>query len=281
MKFSEDFVSTGNIRYNFVYIVLLWIFFVSLLTACPAGFYGSDCNRTCSLRCLSHLCDNMTGACSHGCRHGYQGDLCESECQQGFYGANCSSECPSNCVNDTCDHTTGQCIQGCLPGDQGIACEEKLCPDGFYGSNCSSACPAHCHNTSCDSLTGHCRGSCKAGYKGNHCEEECSAGSHGPGCQTPCPATCASPICHHVTGACSEGCKPDFWGSDCSLTGDLKSNPEPQQAKFYQKLSAEGRSVLLYMLMGEYERTLERAQLEISRSLRQRNEIRELINGDL
>ena len=49
---------------------------------CPAGTYGPDCGKTCSVHCADsdHICNKTDGSCDQGCKPGYQGHFCsESE----------------------------------------------------------------------------------------------------------------------------------------------------------------------------------------------------------
>ncbi|BFZ06024.1 hypothetical protein BsWGS_09062 [Bradybaena similaris] len=151
------------------------------------------------------------------------------------------------------------------------------CEDGLYGDNCSIACPANCVTPKCDHVTGDCSSGCRIGYQGPRCAETCPTGYHGYECKSSCPTNCATIDCHHEHGYCLGGCKENYWGSDCSLL--FKDNPEAEQDKFYQHLSAESKSVLLYVLMSKYEETLERAQMEVNRSLRLRSKLRAIMGA--
>ena len=62
-----------------VLLVLLWFF---LFVGCFSGYFGNDCEQTCSGHCLENrTCDRIDGTCSDGCHNGYIGKLC-NDCKK-------------------------------------------------------------------------------------------------------------------------------------------------------------------------------------------------------
>ena len=53
---------------------------------CPDGFWGENCNNTCSCPSRS-LCDPVTGGCF--CPAGLRGRKCRRSCAPGYYGVDC------------------------------------------------------------------------------------------------------------------------------------------------------------------------------------------------
>ena len=47
-------------------------------TECSNGFYGYNCEETCSLTCgVPGECDRITGSCNGRCLVGWKGSMCE------------------------------------------------------------------------------------------------------------------------------------------------------------------------------------------------------------
>jgi hypothetical protein len=111
---------------------------------CTSGFYGPQCNETCSSQCLE---------CSNG-------TICGS-CNIGFFGVTCSEQCGYCKDNTSCNINTGNCEQ---------------CTDKMYGSKCEfHNCISNCLNDSCNATSGLCDFGCKNGYWGNYCNNTCSS----------------------------------------------------------------------------------------------------------
>lgn len=50
-----------------------------MLTKCPGGFYGHDCQENCSTHCIvSGRCDRVTGQCEGGCQAGWTQSKCDA-----------------------------------------------------------------------------------------------------------------------------------------------------------------------------------------------------------
>lgn len=77
---------------------------------CIAGFYGSQCDVTCSANCVGKTCD------VHG--------ICDAGCVPGYYGSPCHIQCPKECR--TCGRDDGNCHGDCKPGFKGSSCERML-----------------------------------------------------------------------------------------------------------------------------------------------------------
>ncbi|XP_052763016.1 receptor-type tyrosine-protein phosphatase kappa-like [Mya arenaria] len=81
-------------------------------------FYGSYCNKSCSLSCSESKCD-QNSHCLFGCK----GD---------FFGDQCQTNCPHNCQKsgtETICKSDGNCKFGCVDGYEGDDCtikEEKV-----------------------------------------------------------------------------------------------------------------------------------------------------------
>lgn len=87
--------------------------------ACPEGFYGSDCNRTC--RCQNNgKCRKNDGYCL--CDPGWTGHTCEDICPEGFYGLHCMQSCECESPQFAC-----HAAEGCV------------CRQGFFGQHCDEA----------------------------------------------------------------------------------------------------------------------------------------------
>ncbi|KAK7502628.1 hypothetical protein BaRGS_00006203 [Batillaria attramentaria] len=199
-----------------------------------------------------------------------------------------AASCPPACVSGVCDDETGNCVVDWGSGEAGApgipqeTPQEPVtigCPKGLYGSDCSQECPLTCKNSVCERDTGDCTQGCVAGYNGTNCSTECPDGFHGPNCQVSCSSNCKNGTCNPKSGICLHGCEDGFWGSDCSLGVDLsRSSAREDQRKLYAHLSAEGKSILLFMLTPQYERALARAQFEIETAVKFRNTIQNLLN---
>ncbi|XP_072043281.1 uncharacterized protein [Amphiura filiformis] len=92
-------------------------------TACPDGFYGSNCDR----KCNCNDCHSARG-CDSGCYPGYEYNYCQGRnvCPDGYFGAECDFTC--HCQGgDFCDKTTGVCDNGkCAYGWGGDDCQQAL-----------------------------------------------------------------------------------------------------------------------------------------------------------
>lgn len=201
-----------------VSILLSGLVFETYTFICPSNCMFSQKNET-------HICNNITGACLHGCK-------------SGFAGANCSAECPKRCGtsnilgNLICKATSGKCIFGCEDGAYGAYCEH-LCSDvdnnckkcstdkesrhvcdecifNFYrGEKKCQECSYWCgHNLSsplptCRESDGYCNFGCKVGYYGDRCERACSQ-------------RCLDGECEQQTGICSVGCVTGMFGGLCN-----------------------------------------------------------------
>lgn len=132
-------------------------------SACPAGFYGSGCQRVCECQ-QGAPCDPVSGQCL--CPAGFHGQFCErGECQAptqslypflvlfnsgtgtlsplpppgckpGFFGEGCRQRC--SCSKGVpCDAISGLCL--CPPGRTGATCDQgewrglsRMGPEGSF-----------------------------------------------------------------------------------------------------------------------------------------------------
>lgn len=52
---------------------------VHLITACPYGYYGYNCEKNCSSKCGDPMrCDRVSGECDGGCQVGWEGLTCNT-----------------------------------------------------------------------------------------------------------------------------------------------------------------------------------------------------------
>ena len=50
-----------------------------MLTECPDGLYGHECQENCSTNCIvSGSCDSMSGQCEGGCQAGWKQSKCDT-----------------------------------------------------------------------------------------------------------------------------------------------------------------------------------------------------------
>ncbi|XP_048252749.1 uncharacterized protein LOC124144893 isoform X2 [Haliotis rufescens] len=180
-----------------------------LIFVCSDGWFGDDCEQECNCLNSTETCDKITGACSSGCRPGFNGTDCLTLCSDGWFGDGCGERC--NCLNstETCDKITGACSSGCRPGFNGTDCQ-TLCPDGFYGTNCALRC-GNCINDvkMCNRSTGACPRGCTAGWLGETCLQSCSVGMYGVNCTSECQH-CLNFQCNNRDGSCIDGCIGNF-----------------------------------------------------------------------
>lgn len=195
-----------------------------------------------------------------------------------------AARCPHACLSGVCDDVTGNCVVDWGSGEIGATGAPQGpvkigCPVGYYGDVCSQICPAACKNGACDKVTGNCIEGCITGYKGTDCSTDCTEGYYGENCVLSCSGNCKNGTCNPKSGVCLGGCRNGFWGSDCTLGVELsRRNAAEDQRKLYAHLSAEGKSILLFLLTPQYERALARAQFEIETALQFRNTIQHMLN---
>ncbi|XP_048761472.2 uncharacterized protein LOC125670387 isoform X2 [Ostrea edulis] len=218
-------------------------------TGCPAGKYGTYCEKTCTclicdyvtgacpsvdqncknrtygVNCLEkcgnckndEACNVETGACPNGCTAGYHGTLCKDACLSRQYGENCLQTCSRFCKNNrVCDSLTGSCPEGCATGYQGSTCAQ-VCSFGTYGDGCSQTCGKCLNGASCDNVNGSCSGGCSPGYKDPpFCKNACENGTYGHGCVNNCSRNCQDTACNHISGNCTKRCIIGYQGDFCS-----------------------------------------------------------------
>lgn len=60
--------------------------FMNGVVGCPAGFFGTNCSKQCSVNCdESNPCDRFTGRCDRGCKIGWIGLYCNESKDLGLY----------------------------------------------------------------------------------------------------------------------------------------------------------------------------------------------------
>ena len=59
-----------------LFILMVWCW---LLTECPDGLYGHECQDNCSANCnVSGRCNSITGHCEGGCKSGWKQSKCDA-----------------------------------------------------------------------------------------------------------------------------------------------------------------------------------------------------------
>ncbi|KAL5017432.1 hypothetical protein ScPMuIL_007021 [Solemya velum] len=179
-------------------------------TSCRPGYFGLQCNETCSWGCSDSPdgevhCDISRGRCLTSCVTGYSGDTCSvgiqmisnctpllvgvtgdcDVCESGWTGDRCGVECLSNCDDQGCDKTSGICV---------------ACDLGWYGNKCTSQCQSNCDDQGCARAGGECE-NCDVGWYGNYCTIDCQS-------------ACDDRGCDKTSGDCF-GCKTGWIGPRC------------------------------------------------------------------
>ena len=168
---------------------------------CPAGYYGSQCEKQCG--CGSH------GTCSAGY---YGTGACA--CDLGWTGADCSLQCEggAECVMQfTCDPLTAKCV----------------CPSGMVTTSGGGLCSTPCPGPAADPCNGHgvcnttAQCTCNAGYGGPECSLRCPhdawgkvCSGHGA-CQGGACACDGQPAQGHWGGLSCDACAPGYFGASC------------------------------------------------------------------
>ncbi|XP_076089848.1 uncharacterized protein LOC143061381 isoform X2 [Mytilus galloprovincialis] len=198
------------------------------INGCAEKYYGDHCIETCSDNCAEgnfSACNNETGSCEKGCKHGWHLPMCDFNCslhyphckkcheytdrnnenpratchicKSGHYSEFLTSFCKpcENCIDDECDGAIGFCTKGCR--------------QGWYAKRtrylCENYCSENCADRMCDGIGGACINGCGLGFYGKHCETEC-------------PKECLSATCKNSTGDCTIGCNLGFYGYTCNST---------------------------------------------------------------
>ena len=78
-------------------------------SGCNDYFWGDQCNKACSERCLGNLCDRDS--------------KCLVDCIPGTYGPSCEFDCVQTCNDGRCDRDFGNCTECNKPLDQ----QTELC----------------------------------------------------------------------------------------------------------------------------------------------------------
>ena len=176
------------------------------LDTCPTGTWGSNCENTCTARCLDGKCNHDNGHCT-ACK------------ESSSWGDTCDNTCGTECSPQECDLETGVCKNGCL--------------DNYYGEYCNTTCPQHC-SINCDKSSGKCTDGCKSNRWGVHCDSECpencaggcnqtdgacvdacKGGWYGNFCNISCPTNCLDSSCDMDSGEC-DGCRDGWKGVICN-----------------------------------------------------------------
>ena len=205
------------------------------LDTCPTGTWGSNCEKTCTARCLDGKCNHDNGHCNACEESSSWGDTCDNTCHtkcspqecdletggckngcsDGYYGIYCNITCPLNCLQK-CDKFSGDCTNDCDLNTWGVRCNSNCpencvdgcnqtdgacisCRNGWYGDFCNMSCPTNCLDSACDMDSGECDG-CRDGWKAVMCNEAClnnclKCGQYGEECNGNCE-----------TGYCGDNC---------------------------------------------------------------------------
>jgi len=156
---------------------------------CNAGYWGTQCNLTCSSGCVNNTCHKADGSCV---------------CIEGNFGKQCQHECAYTCASSSldmnqtlCNHITGECTH---------------CQTGYFGRFCENQCSKSCDQTKCYAEDGNCSMGCILNYYGPRCEFSCS---------TNCKGTNNWVVCD-ANGTCLGGCVDGYNGDKC-LTGEKRA----------------------------------------------------------
>ncbi|XP_052763599.1 receptor-type tyrosine-protein phosphatase alpha-like [Mya arenaria] len=191
---------------------------------CVAGYYGANCNISCSSGCRGDSC-MKNGVCI--------------ECITGYYGEQCKDMCSKGCSGEVC-YRNGTCA--CTDNFRGTYCDE--CVVGKYGENCQNECSFGCSILSCGKEDGSCLDGCKDGLYGINCSQKCTdidskclkcsqlGGTclmcnkgfyrNETGTCTTCNSNCNNGECNPETGKCINGCAERFWGDKCDFNCSSK-----------------------------------------------------------
>lgn len=207
---------------------------------CATGYYGADCNSTCTNPVGSTCNQGTTGDGSYECdagRYGMYCNVCNNppnsvchdryqgdgmyDCNAGYYGASCV---PCNVpANSYChEGAGGDGLWDCLPGYYGANCDQScryiqnaFCSDGVNGQG--DVCYSNYNGTDCDQcIPNHFGPSCTACYNppNSVCSEtitgdgtyQCNSGSYGTACYNCDYSACYNGTCndsYNGDGSCS------------------------------------------------------------------------------
>ena len=201
--------------------------------SCKDGYYGENCNQTCSDHCENNKCDR-DGRCT--CENGYAGYPCKpcpsncgatgctdqfkcKNCKTGHHGDYCNKTCSPNCVNKRCDIDAsctckrGFAGLGCCPENCAEGCNESLtchsCKSNYYGRFCNETCPSNCLKT-CSQIHGDCSERIN-GYWGSRCSDKCLD-------------NCLNNRCNQKDGTCP--CTAGYQGQRCNIGKNMQNNTE-------------------------------------------------------
>ncbi|WAQ93954.1 TENX-like protein [Mya arenaria] len=219
-----------------------WSISEGCLGRCKPGYFGKNCEKTCSKQCLNGACNSSNGICKD-CNPGYFGKYCQTcsekclnkicnsssgickDCSSGYFGKYCEKNCSNNCLNGICNRSNGICTD-CKAGYFGKFCEKtcsKECLNGTcirengiceyctrtYLESCSIECGQGCKEKDgfpqCDRQSGNCLNGCVLNYYGNYCNESCNN----------CKRNSSVVLCDN-NGVCLYGCKNEYWDERCS-----------------------------------------------------------------
>ncbi|XP_060556646.1 multiple epidermal growth factor-like domains protein 10 [Ruditapes philippinarum] len=176
---------------------------------CKTGLYGSTCDNSCSVGCISNTCDILTGYCH--CSLNFVGKRCD-KCTTGRFGNLCDQQCPPGCKSNVCDKNSGDCTDGCTI-DTIVGDKCSVCSTGWYGHYCNMSCSVGCKNQQCEKNDGDCSYGCLNNFVGGQCNE-CIPGKYGASCNKGCPNNCDEKGCLKDSGNCIS-CRVNFDGKNC------------------------------------------------------------------
>lgn len=186
---------------------------------CISGYYGKNCNHTCScLKANTKSCNTTNGECL--CFEGWNGTNCENNIDE------CANSDSYQCTtNSECFDTNGSYVCKCKDGYTKTATGQcQVCSSSFYGDSCRFQCSCNIFNTrSCDHVTGVCL--CYDGWSGISCTEDineclnetiCTDNSKCTNKNGSYECICNNGFYKTDDGTCSV-CKDGHYGHSCEL----------------------------------------------------------------
>ncbi|XP_059160605.1 uncharacterized protein LOC131944081 [Physella acuta] len=186
-------------------------------TACEEGYWGTECNNTCSCSVLgTSTCDKVSGTCQ--CKSGWSGTNCDKDVDECLQNTNI---CPSH---SHCSNIDGGFVCACDDGYFNSSNTCEACVEGSWGTECNKTCSCSVLGTStCDKVSGTCQ--CKSGWSGTNCDkdvDECIQNTNNCPAHSHCNNTEGSFVCvcdefYFYTNNKCEACEENYYGPNCTL----------------------------------------------------------------